>query len=266
MKAFLSILILVFLCLSCEEKVDIPLKEGPEELVVEATAIQFEEAEIAQLNVSLTKTSGFYQESNPPVTEAQISLKIGEETVAITPDDSIAGLYSGIIPVQNNTVYHLSIDQDGQIFKAETELAQSAAIDTLIQNNNGGFDPDKTGVDVVFTDPPAEGNCYLFDYDSRIERSLSSICDDQFNGNQFSSFYAEEFKSGDSLEVRLQGIDERFQNYFSLISSQSSDGGNPFATAPATARGNIVNVTNPDDKPLGYFRISQEYSRTFIFN
>lgn len=42
-----------------------------------------------------------------------------------------------------------------------------------------------------------------------------------------------------------------------LLSISGSGGGGPFATPPATLRGNIVNQNNADNYPLGYFHLSE---------
>ena len=42
-----------------------------------------------------------------------------------------------------------------------------------------------------------------------------------------------------------------------LITIAGSGSGNPFATPPATVRGNITNTTNNSDYPLGYFHLSE---------
>jgi len=42
-----------------------------------------------------------------------------------------------------------------------------------------------------------------------------------------------------------------------LTTIAGSGTGNPFATPPATLRGNIINQTNSDNFPLGYFHLSE---------
>jgi hypothetical protein len=42
-----------------------------------------------------------------------------------------------------------------------------------------------------------------------------------------------------------------------LLQQTEDGGGGPFETQPATVRGNMINQTNPDNFPLGYFRISE---------
>ena len=49
------------------------------------------------------------------------------------------------------------------------------------------------------------------------------------------------------------------------ITELSDGGGNgPFNTVPFQLRGNIVNITNPENFPFGYFRISEVYSSEII--
>ena len=44
---------------------------------------------------------------------------------------------------------------------------------------------------------------------------------------------------------------------FILLQQSNDEGGGPFETQPATVRGNCVNMTNPDNFPFGYFRLSE---------
>ena len=58
------------------------------------------------------------------------------------------------------------------------------------------------------------------------------------------------------------GIDERYFNFMTFLITQTEEGGNPFETTPTTIRGNITNLTNPEHYPMGYFRLSEGYSKS----
>jgi guanyl-specific ribonuclease Sa len=60
----------------------------------------------------------------------------------------------------------------------------------------------------------------------------------------------------------LYGISRDYHNYASLLLAQIQDGG-PFATPPAAVLGNCENTTNPNEKPLGYFRLSEVAEETY---
>jgi len=38
---------------------------------------------------------------------------------------------------------------------------------------------------------------------------------------------------------------------------QNTQQGGPFQTTPANLSGNMINTTNPENYPLGYFRVSE---------
>ena len=86
------------------------------------------------------------------------------------------------------------------------------------------------------------------------------VYDDEFtDGNQIFAFHSDEtLVSGDLLEIKCHGISERTFNYLNILLQQTDDeSGDPFETQPASVRGNCINQTNPDNYPLGYFRVSE---------
>ena len=83
--------------------------------------------------------------------------------------------------------------------------------------------------------------------------------DEFFDGNSIFGFYqVEDLAPQDEITFFLSGVDEQFYNFmFILLQQGSDDSGGPFETQPATVRGNIINTTNPENFPLGYFRVSE---------
>ena len=93
------------------------------------------------------------------------------------------------------------------------------------------------------------------------------VYDDEFsNGNQIFAFYSDEdLETGNEVIINNYGISEQFYEYMNLLLQQIADsGGGPFQTQPATVRGNCINTTNPDNFALGYFRLSEAYTTTYI--
>ena len=86
---------------------------------------------------------------------------------------------------------------------------------------------------------------------------------------QFSYFYEETFEPGTELTIGIMGVDKNFYDYMRLLIEQSEQAG-PFQTPVATARGNIIDVTDIDNRdrfdnadrpgvfPLGYFAVVQQ--------
>ena len=73
----------------------------------------------------------------------------------------------------------------------------------------------------------------------------------------FSYFY-EDIEPGKEVTITINGVEEQFYNYMNILIDQSGqNGGGPFESAPSTIRGNMVNITNPDKYPLGYFSLAE---------
>ncbi|WP_121665595.1 DUF4249 domain-containing protein [Mesonia aquimarina] len=263
-----KIVILLFsLCAlwSCEDVISIDLEEGEPKLVIEATAIQLEDQEEAFIEVKLTKTFPYFNNELPPnVSGAEITVEVNDQTFLLEEIDDNSGYYSTSLPMIYNQDYILFIEVEGEQYEATTQLEPTVPFDYVEQATGESFDPDLTSIKAYFTDPEDEENFYYFEFNSeRNGRVLDNSDDELINGNQVSTFYADEFEVGDQVTISIQGISERFNNYISILLDQTDGGGNPFGTPPATIRGNIKNVSNPDNFPLGYFRISQEYTTTY---
>ena len=56
----------------------------------------------------------------------------------------------------------------------------------------------------------------------------------------------------------MSGISRDFYTYFRILQGQSGqNGGGPFQTVPSSLVGNMINITNDDNFPLGYFHIAE---------
>ena len=56
----------------------------------------------------------------------------------------------------------------------------------------------------------------------------------------------------------MAGISKDYYTYFRVLLSQSGqNSGGPFETVPSSLLGNMINKTNENNFPLGYFHISE---------
>jgi hypothetical protein len=65
--------------------------------------------------------------------------------------------------------------------------------------------------------------------------------------------------------MHISNLSRRFFDYFRKVLTASGNNDSPFPTVPTQARGNIINQSNADNYPLGYFRLSEVASRNYIF-
>lgn len=262
MKRILFLLVISSILQACEKVVDVDLNDAETKLVIEATGIQKEDEPEGQLTVKLSETAPYFDDSIPRVSDAEIGVEIEGKYIPI-PETQVSGYYQSEIPMLYDQEYELYIKVKDEEYQGHTKLYQTAEIDYITQSE-GIFDPDETRVEAFYTDPPDEENFYLFSFLSKHGRTLSFSDDEFYDGLQTSTTYTEEFNPGDSITVSINGTSSAFNRYISTLILGDGQTGNPFATAPATVRGNMKNIANPDNFPLGYFRMSQEFHKTYI--
>ncbi|WP_445457489.1 DUF4249 family protein [Flavobacterium sp. HNIBRBA15423] len=265
----ISIAIITLLTmLACEDVVNIDLDTAAPKLVIDA-AIKWEKGTTGNEQIiRLTTTGGFYDNQIPAVSGA---------TVFITDDtstyDFIENLGTGnyicanFNPVLNKT-YTLTVIYNGQIYNATDTLYPTPNIETIEQTTTTGFGGEENiQVKFFYQDNGAEDNFYLIGFkNNNISFPEYGVVDDEFfQGNQMFGLYIDDLQPNDQLTLSLQGISSRHANYMDkLLNIAGTDGGNPFTTAPATLRGNIINQTNPDNFPYGYFSLGEVDTEDYV--
>ena len=284
---YCSLLLLLFT--SCEEVIDVELPEEEPRLVVNALMRVDINEQFIPVIVRVTLTSGFFDDN--PITDVDAITIIQEffedGIITATVTSSLAeeapgtGIYvpdptfdsDQRIPVSrtdSDVLYTMIINKGEKRYAAQTKYVSSVPIDRLEIGDGQLFDEESTELIVTFTDDPDKDNYYLFDFGF----GEYLVTEDRFiKGQQFqfSYFYDQEFEPGTVLDVSLMGADQTFYNYMDLLIEQTEGQQGPFQTPVATARGNVFditgldnvnvvdNVNRPEDFPLGYFAIVQEF-------
>lgn len=244
--------------ISCEDVVEIDLNESAPKLVIEATMHRNLADSASTSFVKLTTTAPFFENVIPEVTTA---------TVTITDENGISydfvytqnGMYEGTIFIEDNVAYTLEVLYEGETYSATESIEKVAPLEFVEQNDDGGFSGDEIELKAFFTDPAGVENYYFFEGLSNRGNVYDTFYDEFFDGNPIFGFYVvEDLEAGDEVNFQLSGVDEQFYNFMLILLQQGSDdSGGPFETQPATVRGNIVNLTDQQNFPLGYFRISE---------
>ena len=151
-----------------------------------------------------------------------------------------------------------------QVYTATESFKSVSGIDYVEQLDGGGFAGDEIEIKAFYTDPADQENYYLFKFTD--EDVFLELYEDEFtNGNQiFGYFSNEDIEAGDVISIQMEGISREYYDYMFVLRSQvGTNQGGPFETMPAVVRGNIVNETNRDNFPFGYFRLSEAESITY---
>jgi len=94
------------------------------------------------------------------------------------------------------------------------------------------------------------------------DNTLRVLSDNNVNGNSIidqAAFIKDDgLRFGDKYLVRIElhTLNREAFQFFDLVRNQQSINGDIFDPPPATIRGNMINLTNPDENVIGYFRAS----------
>jgi hypothetical protein len=269
-KSLVFLSVFIFSLYGCEKVVNVPLDTAPARLVIDASIACTKGVPLSTQRIKLSTTASYYATQTPVISGANVS---------ITTD---AGLVFEFVEIENTGTYEctnfetvldetytLSVNYNGQTYTA-TEILQSVpVIDKIEQETQPQIGGGGTSIDIktFFTDPADRDDFYLV----RIKSNRSAIpeysaTDDAFfQGNQVFDFYRnEDLVAGDIVNVRLARISQRYMNYMKIVTTFSgNNGGGPFSTPAATVRGNIVNTSNAENYPLGYFSMAEVVEQAY---
>lgn len=247
----------------------------------------------ADLNLS----TPFYDQKvrNPSVANAKVFVTENDGTTStkhqLQQDGAFYWLYTLTVPYQGpNTSYALEIEFEGDTYQSapetiiptpavtRSEAIRNTTLEDLNNGNNGRVgstnDDDKRlflDVNIYFRDDPNVNNFYL------ITLSHPSVTGDFFTIRNDDRL----LKTGDiSLQLltsfrekditrpfkidqtgSFYSISRAYFNFITVLSTQiSREGGNPFGgdTPKDPIRGNVINVTNPDKFPYGFFLVAHK--------
>ena len=243
----------------CERTVGVDLDTTAPKLVVDAAINWYKGTDGHHQEIMLTTTTGYFSGVIPTVSGADVVVENSGGTEFIF-NDSGNGKYvcDDFIP-QIGETYTLTIHLNGKTLTASETLEPVVLIDKIEQESQTGISTNDNRIDIktYFTDPGNTNNFYMSRFQSNINAIPEyQVTDDEFfQGNQvFDLYFNPDIVPGDTIEVRLYGISERYFNYMTILTTITGNaGGGPFATPPATLHGNIVNTSNSIRFGFGLF-------------
>lgn len=255
--------------ISCEDPIDVDLDTAEPRLVIDASLNWLKGTTGANQSIKLSLTAPYFDQSVPPASGATVIVTDSNNNIFNFIEIDNTGIYSTntFLP-EINGIYNLTITYNSEVYTASETLTSVPAIEFVEQKNNGGFSGDEIEIKAYYTDPAGIENYYLFEFIILSENALSlEVYDDEFtDGNQIFGFYSGEIlETGDELIIRSSGISQRNFEFFNILLQQTDEEvGDPFDVQPVSVRGNCINQTNPNNYPLGYFRVSETSVFSYI--
>jgi hypothetical protein len=263
------------LCLAaCERVVDITVPDGPVQLVVEARLESVRGTPSGRQRVRLTTTAPYFRNApTPAATGATVTVTddAGRTTVLREAVGEPGSYLTDSLVAATNRSYTLRVLWEGDRYESTETLLPVAPIDSLYFRGPRANSPASAGLraTIDLRDPAGTTNYYLWDQFIDGVRQVASdtvfrfrvVDSDQFyNGRRvrgFQPYEAIRVSSGQQIIMRQLSISANAFRYYSALNDQVNGDGSPFSVPPASLRGNVVNLTRPDRRALGYFIASE---------
>ena len=262
-KIYLFSILAMLIFTSCEKVVDIDVPSIEPKLIIDASFdVMFDQNPVvANTVVKLSLSADYFDDKIPTVTNATVFLtNLSDSSILIFSDTNSDGNYKPInsfIPA-DDVEYELTVIYDNETYKGKATKVKSTVINNIEQGDDTLFSGDEIEIETSFTDDGTKENYYLFNFDYN---NYVTIEDQFLNGSEYNfSYYIDmdEIELPSTVIIKLSGITKEYYTYFTILVNQSGqNGGGPFQSIPSSLLGNMINTTNENNFPLGYFHISE---------
>jgi hypothetical protein len=266
-KIVLLFIVLVTIS-ACEDVIEVNLETAKPRLVIDA-AIHWKKNTSGNIQtIRLTTTTSFYTIEVPVATGAIITVFDGKTTFNFIEETNTGNyICSNFNPIINNT-YVLSVKYNGQTYTATEKLIATPIIEELTQDAIIGFgSTNYIQIKFFYQDNGNVDNFYLTGVKNpnTVFPEYEPIEDKLFQGNKmFRVYISEKLKPNDIIYLHLQGISKQYYNYMvKILNFAGTNSINPFQTPPADIRGNIINQTNDENFPYGYFSLNEIDTKSY---
>lgn len=270
MKNSLYLLLILLGGGACREVIDFELPVDQPQLVIEGELTYWaDDPAKNQVSVRVSNSGNYYDEDViHPVTDA--SLQIDDLTTGntydLSPVEDQAGLYlNKSIPLALGNSYRLRVMYEGSEYESTGTILPVAELDSFSYRYREETTFLEEGYYFFFSGrtPKERGVNYyrfkIYEDDSLYnERGDYLIQSDEFLQAEIDTLqlanYA--FEVGDSVRIEMYSLDKNmFRYYNELVELLFNDGG-LFSSPPRNPTTNIINTTDPENPPLGFFQIS----------
>ena len=269
-KIYILPIILLLIFSNCEKVIDVDVPSIEPKLIIDASfEVYFDENPIsAKSVVKLRESADYFDETIQTVTNATVFLtNLNNNTIINFEDTNADGDYEPVtdfIPA-DDIAYELTVIHNNETYKGKATKVKSTRIIDVAQGDSTLFSGNEVEINVKIQDELDIENYYFFDFSNN---NFSVLEDRFFDGQEYEvpNFYAEEdIVLPTAVNIRMVGVSKDYFTYLRILISQSGlTGGGPFETVPTSLLGNMINTTNENNFPLGYFHIGETDSFTIF--
>lgn len=267
----LSIIIITIFLTSCETDVtnDITLNDAAPKLVINGGLERNIVTPLSAQRIQLTTTGSFLSTDDLPVVEdASVTVADGTNSWIFSYNGN--GFYENdqITPQIGNT-YTITIVWNGETYEGSDTITEVPRFDDFYFEFEEETIATDEGYFVKFdtTDPAGIENFYhyrLFRNNEFIivpdpgNSQVLIVSDEFFDGRQRIGVNPNDevpFEVGDIATAQQLAISNDYFDFLNELFIQTGNLGNPIIgnPPPASIRGNLINLNNPNNRALGYF-------------
>jgi hypothetical protein len=258
----ICVLFVIILQISaCREITDLDLPETEPQLVVEG--VLSDRSTLNQIRLSTTKKL-FTDDPIPTVDGALVAVEEIESGSIHHFTNKGQGLFESTNwKAKQQFTYRLNIIWNNQTYESIQKVQKTPQLDSLVYRYVPGSSLKEEGYYIYFygRTPKDAINYYRWLvykndslYDGRNDYLLASdeFVQEYIRGLEFP--YS--FELGDKVRIEMYSITKEIYDYFNeLVNLLYNDGG-VFSPPPVNPTSNIVNLTDPENPPLGYFQVA----------
>ena len=262
-KYIFYIIIIIFY--SCEKVVNIDTNYSDERIVLDASIFKNINEDFATAKVKVSKTAPYFGENNTVIEEAEVYIKTRNGNINLKYNSENKYYTNKISYINYEDDYEFFVKYENQNYYSSEKLIKISGIESVVFGDRKSLNKDEIELLITFTDPKEIGDFNLWrfgpkgkgnTYDYLVSRDLYT------NGNQFTfSFFidkTEYFKNDEFVNIEMTGLTEEGFNYLNILTAQAgAQNGRPFSSASSIIKGNIINNSNPEMFPLGFYRVTE---------
>jgi len=258
----------------CQEVIELELPNTEPQLVIEGEVTYW--AEQPEKNQALVKvaTSGSYYDADgtDPVTQAIVQIEdlTNAQVYDLHPVQGEPGRYlNKEIPLDSGNTYRLSLTYNENIYSSEGTILPVAELDSFSYKYRPSTPLLEPGYYFFFSGrtPKERGINYyrfkIYENDSLYNAPEDYLVQsDEFLRAKIDTLQLSNysFDLSDTVYIEMYSLNKDVFEYYNQLTELLFNDGGLFSSPPRNPDTNIINETNPDDPPLGFFQVSSALS------
>lgn len=267
-KMFSAIILVLFLN-SCTKPVFLDLEATEPKLVIEAS-LDWERGTTGNVQtIKLMLSTPYYNNNVVAANNAVVTVtdQGGAVYTFIQEPGTEKYICRNFSPAYSQ-LYTLKVVYQGDTYEASSSFQEATEVINVEQNNDVSIDDKQIGLRYKLKAMSADKDHFFFirfSTEGIPYKDFTAFDDRLTKGQDMYALYShKDIKVGSKVTAVVHSIDEQAYFYIVKIATNSNRVGNPFTTIPADVKGNIVNKTNNNKPPFGYFRASVTNQNIYV--